>query len=1245
MASGTTTIRDLLKRDLNEQIEEIIKVYQADEETVYHELTEYVATNRIREGYRTLLKAMADAPVEPHEGVGIWISGFFGSGKSSFAKNLGYVLANRTVRGHRAADLFKAQLDDPAISQLVDYINQRIPTEVIMFDVSVDRAVRNTNQKIADIMYTVLLRQLGYAQDFDLAELEIALEAEGKLDAFERLCQQREGKPWSEIRISPMRLNRASTLLHEMDPRTFPAADSYAKSLYGRSADITVAKFVDRAFELMDRRRPGKALTFIIDEVGQYVAQSGEKIEDLRAVVERFGQVGRTRVRQRQSIAPVWVAVTSQEKLDEVVAAIDARRVELAKVQDRFSYRVDLAPADIREVATKRVLGKKREAEPVLSQLFTQVRGQINTACRLENTTRASEVNEAEFAQFYPYLPHFIELSIDIMSGIRIQPGAPRHLGGSNRTIIKQAHEMLISPRTNLANKLLGALVTLDLIYELVEGNLSSERQKDISDITERFKGDSADGGWAARVAKAICLLEFVRDLPRTEANIAAVLVSQAGDNAPVPEVRAALERLEKHQFARHTEEGWKLQTAQEKQWDTERKAIAPKPVEQNAIRRDMLVDIFREPSLRTFRHPSLPKNFDVGVTADGARLTTGAIPMAIVTADDASDAHRRVAEARDQSRMNEHANEIYWVYPLNADVDRLINEVYASGQMIGKYDVSGAQGERAAQWAPLLEAEKRERDRLTRRLHDKLTDALAGGTAVFRGVARDGAELGRSLPEMLRKLFQDTLPDLYPKLELGARRLTGNETEEILKAARLNLLPQVFYGGEHGLNLVIQEGQNYVVNHNAEIAQEILGFLKGQQQYGTRVTGKDLEQKFTGLGYGWDLDVTKLALAALLRAGAIEVTYQGRKFRNAQDPQSRTPLTSNPAFRAASFAPRESIDLRMLTAAVRNYEDLTGDDVDVEEGAIADALKRFAEAEIRLLLPIQAEIRANNLPGGAPLDEYYQILTSIQNGASDDCVRLLSGEGRSIKTLHQQMARIRALATPGNIAAIRQARRTLDEQWPQLVRDPSGQEQAERAKTLHALLDGETLYDELGSMRDLTEHIASAYAERYQKIHGERFKAYSEAIDSIKGREEWTVVIDTLKRPGDSTAAAAAAAAARADETLLLPLTTRACEPRANLADGTTTCLICHAPISQIESDLAAVATYRAQALEQVAAVTNPPERTATGMESRPIHRVRAANFFGGSLSTEEDVQEALSRMRDELLRLIGQGARIIIE
>jgi len=205
------TIRELLARDLSQPIEEVIKLDQQDEKTVYNEIAEYVITERIKKQYREILQAIVDAPSEPTEGVGVWISGFFGSGKSSFAKNLGYILSNRQVLGHPASRLFIRQLqqqwpDDPpatAIADMVDFISKRFPTHVIMFDVQVDRAVRRATEPIAEIMYTVLLRELDYAQDYDVAELEIELEAEGRLAEFVRACAATFGSQLGQSKAGP----------------------------------------------------------------------------------------------------------------------------------------------------------------------------------------------------------------------------------------------------------------------------------------------------------------------------------------------------------------------------------------------------------------------------------------------------------------------------------------------------------------------------------------------------------------------------------------------------------------------------------------------------------------------------------------------------------------------------------------------------------------------------------------------------------------------------------------------------------------------------------------------------------------------------------------------------------------------------------------------------------------------------------------------------------------------------------
>jgi hypothetical protein len=579
-------IGDLLNRDLTKRISEVIQVDQEDEEAVRTEIFEYVVTDRIREHYRELLKAIADTPVEQHDSVGVWVSGFFGSGKSSFAKNLGYLLANPTLLGISAAELFKQRVADRQISDYIDFINKRIPTEVVMFDVQKDRAQSGSgNTGISLYIYRVLLRHFGYAEDFDLAELEISLEREGRLFDFIKRYNARyaEGDPKKEWarqgRKSVEKWNRTGVILHEMDPSTYPAVESFARGLAQKQVEVTPRLLVERTFELAARRAPGKAVAYIIDEVGQYVAYDQSRLEDLRAIVELFGKESKNRLKSRSVVGPVWFVVTAQERLDEVTSAMgDEKRVLFAKVRDRFSFEIDLSPADIKEVATKRVLDKTDAGVKELRRLYYEKQGQLTSALRLDSNQYRVDLNEANFVQFYPYPPHFIELSIYIASGIRLQPGAPRSVGGSNRTIIKQAYEMLVSPRTDMKAKPLGRLVTLDLVYELVEPNLSSQRQSDIAGISERFKGEPDDRGWATRVAKAIMLLELVRNLARTEGNLAAVLVDEVGKPSPLEEVKSALARLEKAGFIKNGDEGYKLLTVNDRNWEDAKRGFVPKP-------------------------------------------------------------------------------------------------------------------------------------------------------------------------------------------------------------------------------------------------------------------------------------------------------------------------------------------------------------------------------------------------------------------------------------------------------------------------------------------------------------------------------------------------------------------------------------------------------------------------------------------------------------------------------------------
>ena len=1219
------TIGDLLTRDLSRKIEEIIQVDQADEQSVHDEITEYIATDSIREQYRELLKAIAEAPSDPNESVGVWVSGFFGSGKSSFAKNLGYALENRSVLGDKFAELFKKQLGDKPTGDLIDLINAKTPIGVILFEVAKEADTRKVTQRIAELMYTVLLRELGYSEDFDIAELEIELEAEGKLPQFIQTCKALLNRDWEVVRAGAQKLSRASAILHAIDPELYATPDSWSHSQRNRDASISVGKVVKRTFELWGRRRPGKALVFIIDEVGQHVARSGDKIEDLRATIEEFGRVGKNLLKEHKIIAPCWIVVTSQEKLDEVVAAIDSKRVELAKLQDRFHYRVDLAPSDIREVATKRVLAKKDEAEAPLRKLFSGNQGQLNAALRLERTTRRTDINEEDFIHFYPYPPHYIDLCIGIMSGIRLQPGAPRHYGGSNRTIIKQAYEMLVSDRTAFAKKPIGALVTLDKVFELVEGNLSNEKRTDIHQISERFKNDPVDHGWTLRVAKAICLLEFIRDLPRTEANLAAVLVDEVGMAMPLAEVQNAVKRLNDAQFIRNTEEGWKLQTAQEKNWETERRSyLEPKPRDRNELGRAALQQIFDEPEFKTFRYQN--RSFRIGISVDSISIgEEGELPLTLCLADDADELTKRVEEIRSESQQKTHENDPYWLFCLTPEIDELVGQLYASRRMVDKYNQLSAQQKISPDEATCLQDEKASRNGFETRLRDKLTEAMERGTGMFRGVQKDASALGKSLAEILKKLFGQIVPDLYPKLHMGSRPLKGDEAELILKAADLKALPNVFHAGDHGLGLVVKDGAKNVVNTNADVAKEVLDYLKSEHSYGNKDSrmGKSLEKRFGGTPYGWERDILRLILATLFRAGEIEVTYQGNRFHNYQDPASRTPFTNNPAFRSSLFSPRQSVGLKTLTQAVQQLEDITGEEVDVEEGAIATAFKKVAAEELEKLYPLKATAEAQRLPILHLLSEFQQTLIGIQSSASDDCVRILTENGPQFAETRDKVRKMRECLDAKAIALLRQSRLATEQVWQRLAPHGSSPEIAQSVEELKGMLGSEHFIDSLSEIAKRTKTVLDSYKHAYGDLFDRRKNAYQSAVEEIKNRSEW----GPLEATNPQTASS-----------LLSPLLGRVGtdEDKDAVVDDRS---LGKASLTEMESDLCAVDGLKSSVLVKL------QEMSIGGEKKAPIRKVRVSEFFNRPIQTQGELDKALNLIRDSLQKYIDEGAIIILE
>jgi hypothetical protein len=532
-----TRIADLLALDDSEPIEEGVEFAGHRPDARFADLAGYVVTDRIKQEYERLFGAMRAALTSPDERAGIWISGPIGSGKSSFVRNIERALGAGEVLG--------------------------APIPYVIFPVSLraELLVETHGEHIAGAMYRALLRELDYAEDYDISELEIDLEKEGQLSRFQDLCRAQYQKEWHDIRKTSHRLACASSLLYRLAPQTYPAGDAWLHAIQARpSRRPGVQDLVEKAFELCEVRRPGKAFAFIVDEIGPFGTLGPHRIENLRAVVEEFGRESLRRLKAGKISGPTWIVVTAREKLEEVSNHLAASRVTSAKLLDRFTHQIDLDPGDVREAVSCRVLGKKESQEPALRKLFRDRGVRLLQNVALEKCSLQTHFDEDQFVRFYPYLPHLIDLTMEILAGIRLHPNRPRPSGGANPSIMQHCSDMLLSGRTRLADQPPGALVSIDKIYALLEAYIPAEKRKEIREVRRRFDKRMDYPGLAGRVAEAICLMEFVQTaLPRTTQNIAALLIQNVSEEPPTSAVGKILQELQQAQFVRQTESGWKL--------------------------------------------------------------------------------------------------------------------------------------------------------------------------------------------------------------------------------------------------------------------------------------------------------------------------------------------------------------------------------------------------------------------------------------------------------------------------------------------------------------------------------------------------------------------------------------------------------------------------------------------------------------------------------------------------------------
>jgi hypothetical protein len=1177
-------VSELFASDIYRRIEEVIKVDQVDDQIVRDELKEYVVTNSICKHYAEILERYQETPNKRHEGIGIWVSGFFGSGKSSFAKYLGFALENRNLLGESAAQLFGQRTGDPRVQVILKTISEKIPTHAVIFDVSTDRGIRTGNQTITEIMYRLFLQSLGYARDLDLSELEITLEEANELTVFKAKYQELFNKNWDEQKGKiAIAVQQASRVMHELDPITYPTVDSWRKPALGRS-DVTPGSLAERCIELMLRRYPDHNLVFVIDEVGQFVARDVQKMLDLQAVVQSLGRVGQGRL---------WLVVTSQEKLTELVGGLDDRRVELARLMDRFPLQVHLEPSDISEVTSKRVLSKNAAAEEQLREVFTQHRGRLSSHTRLSADIRLPELTTESFVDLYPLLPYQVDLIINVVSGLRTQGGASKHVGGANRTIIKLAQQLLVHPDVKLAEEPVGSLARIDQIYNLVSGNIDSEIRSKIDEIPHQV-----DHPLAQKVAKAICLLQYVRSIRRTAENIAAALHPSVDSDSQLPEVKAALEALVKAHKVRLGDDGYRIPSPVEDDWERQRNTFLPKPADVSRAYGEAVKSFWQPQPTHTFLDTKL---FKAGLYLNGRQEEEGDVPFHITLAESPKDYSSALEEMRRRSQAEPKS--VFWVVELAEGVYQEAVELARSKEILSTKERTAKTKAETA----LVSEEKGRQRKHQEEVKRLIKQSLLAGTIFFRGNDRSPDSQVTEPSKAAANVLAQSLPEIFDRFEEGAVKPqeAKKALEAVLTTENLRGLSSSVFTD---LNLLRDQGGKPVFYAEGGPLAEILARIENRTSYGEVASGRYLADEFGGEPFGWDFDAVRLFVVALLRSGKIEATSKGQAIENALSIEARNTFTNNNLFRQASFRPKVGIDFEQVVKAYEHYQDVFGRDVpELEQSVVANAIRTEVELSEEEVQSVHALLIQHNLPGREVLRSAIDEMKTIRTGNEERAIQTFNASHKQLKEAIKRSAELSNALTEPRLHDLHRARQVLEKIETYLKEEPDQQvDYEEQLNRLNDLLQRESFFKGFADIDQTTRALGERYKKQHDAALAARTTAYTEALAQLKAIPGW----EQLDTDQQERVAKTLASRAKVEE-----------------ASGLS--------IPMLREQETACSGLLNKAISEMFEI----------LDGSRLERVNLSSYFAGGIETEEQLDAALTGLRDHCVELLGAGKKILMQ
>lgn len=939
----------IYQSDINRDINGVIKVAQDDEKSIEQELREYIITRELRKHFNTFFNNYERSLSYPTDKIGVWISGFFGSGKSHFLKMLSYILANNTVAGKKAVDYFADKFDDPMMFAQLERCAS-VPTDTILFNIDSKSPLNKDKTAILRVFAKVFYEYRGfYGDDLKVAKLEQHIEKSGKMEAFKAKFEEIHGESWENSRDA---FSFFEDDVVESLTATLGMSETAARNWFNgtETADLSIEQLVKEIKEYIDSKGKDFRLLFMIDEVGQYIGSDGSLMLNLQTIVEEIGSKCGGRV---------WVMVTSQEAIDSITKISGD---DFSKIQGRFNTRLSLSSSSVDEVIKKRILAKTDSAANMLALNYSKNSAVLKNLFTFNDAVLDLKgyTSEYDFIETYPFVPYQFRLVQNVLAQIRKHGNSGKHLSGGERSMLSGFQEAAQA----IEDKDENALVPFSLFYNTVHTFLESAIRRVIDRC--QTAADSHDGieQYDVNVLKLLYLIRYVDDIKSNVDNITTLMVDDIrADKIDMRKtIQESLDRLVSQNYVARNGDTYTFLTDDEQ--DIERD-IRNTPVDSATIVQSISQIIFGDLYIsKKFKYGKYDFPYDQIIDETTIGQITGAVRLRILTV--ASDLYNAGEQAL-LMRSNVDNEAILVLSDKYPYFDELENAA-----KIRKYVKSRNVAQLPEAIQHIIRGKQQQASAYEKTAKEHISSAILEARVYVSGEV--GSIKTSTVKDKIELALSSLVESVYSKL--GYIKHNFDNDNELLQILT-NPNGQVTFGGGIAVD-------------NPEAVDEVEQFLELQGMKMLPTSMGDIQRRFSGIPYGWrEIDIAA-TICSLIATRKVALQYSGNMIQPSDKHipdylRRKTEIDKTRITRKIAISDSLMKKSREFLKEYFNTMDLPSD----EDGLISYVLDGFTAERAKLQDLLDNQYSAGAYPDKAIVENGIKLCDSLLSQKKDNTALL----------------------------------------------------------------------------------------------------------------------------------------------------------------------------------------------------------------------------------------------------------------